>query len=613
MTQQEIQDLDARIKAINYGPLTQNQRNVLVNNSQRVQLATILYYVLRGDITLNDMPRLTPQQRADIQQYINSRPDPTEQEEWNKIKTVEANTNYFDIKAIKVLKDLIDVYILRWQNVLNSHVGDARGLKGRIEGAMQKWYTTTEETAWAGLDKSNKPDLDRHLKTYPQSKHVGEIDDLYWGLTNEEDKSDLQAYMGAFPTGQHAKEAQAFLNAIDEWINARDSSDVIVMADYLEKNPYTPYHQKAQSAMQDWKIKEIDRMKVEGSNYPLNRFLDLYRRRIVSDQELIKEGIVTEGVLEALINPSRGKQLPNIVIAQKQSKPNDEPGYTDVYFFGVPSTGKTCVLMGLTGSTHINVDTAKASGPYAQALEGYLAQGALVPATQGNFVAMIDGTITPPDQPSGKKASIVYKVNLVDMSGEDFALKIAQNVNAEVNFADMGTGVTEQLQNENDKVFFIVIDPTQTIIKIDHVTNNGIQSAFVAQNLIVKRFVDIFKQKGNEEIMKRVRSIHFIMTKADLLGSNLNAQQEEAMKRFKGNYEKNVATLVGLGHGINYATKNRPKLYTFSLGKFYVGGIYEYNVDDANRIALAICNSTNATREKKPLHEVKNVLNKPII
>ena len=51
------------------------------------------------------------------------------------------------------------------------------------------------------------------------------------------------------------------------------------------------------------------------------------------------------------------------------------------------------------------------------------------------------------------------------------------------------------------------------------------------------------------------------------------------------------------------------KLYTFSLGKFYVGGLYEYDCTDSDRLVTAITNSTIGTKEKTFWVKFKELVN----
>ena len=82
---------------------------------------------------------------------------------------------------------------------------------------------------------------------------------------------------------------------------------------------------------------------------------------IFSDNELINAKVMTDTVLETLRNHDINADLPDIRQAIESSKPECKEGqdFTDVYFFGVPSTGKTCVLMGMSrsNSLHINLPT----------------------------------------------------------------------------------------------------------------------------------------------------------------------------------------------------------------------------------------------------------------
>jgi hypothetical protein len=123
--------------------------------------------------------------------------------------------------------------------------------------------------------------------------------------------------------------------------------------------------------------------------------------------------------------------------------------------------------------------------------------------------------------------------------------------------------------------------------------------------------VDLFLDPGNSEIMKKVDSIHIIMTKSDTLGNPVE-REEKALKIFKDKFGGDILEpLIELcqKYNINSNTQFCPKLYTFSLGTFYVGGLYEYEQTDSNRLVRAIINSTRGVKNKTFFDKVKNIVN----
>ena len=84
---------------------------------------------------------------------------------------------------------------------------------------------------------------------------------------------------------------------------------------------------------------------------------------------------------------------------------------------------------------------------------------------------------------------------------------------------------------------------------------------------------------------------------------------------FKAKYDEIVEPLYDLCKEYNINVRDDkhscyyPKLYTFSLGKFYVGGLYEYDPQDSNELVSAIKNSTEKVVRKSFFGKVKDKFN----
>ena len=63
-------------------------------------------------------------------------------------------------------------------------------------------------------------------------------------------------------------------------------------------------------------------------------------------------------------------------------------------------------------------------------------------------------------------------------------------------------------------------------------------------------------------------------------------------------------------YNINTQTRFHPKLFTFSLGTFYIGGLYEYEQNDSNRLVKAIRNSKHGMKKKTCWDRLKETANK---
>lgn len=250
---------------------------------------------------------------------------------------------------------------------------------------------------------------------------------------------------------------------------------------------------------------------------------------------------------------------------------------TDVYFFGAPGTGKTTLLMGLTGAVgeEYTLDMMSCGGNYARVLQEYVAAGITPCSTFKSFVTVINGEVVKHDR---KNSNSVYPVNFVEMSGEELAGKITgENVSS---FKDMGNGVARLLSNDNRKIFFIIVDPTVS----------GTEYGCRAQFDFISTLVGMFNRPENADIMQRVDAIHFVVTKADTLGNTDSERMSRAKELLYDTYKGPVEILKNYCHTkhINNNTGNRPSVFTFSIGEFHEGGVFSYDKTDTLKLVDAI-------------------------
>lgn len=554
-----------------------------------------------NNLSLDDFPNMDSNKREYIRKKLNSIPNPNEQKEWSNI-AVKLET------PSQELLDALNSYILNWETSRpeGNHVDEAWNEVSRIKSLLLEEQSQKEDDDWNNVDTLSQPSLIDHLYKYPNTVHKNEIDDSVWGLVDKENIQEIQNYTTIFPSGLHANEARDILNAIVEWNNVKNTNDIFVINNYLRTNPMSPFRQQASILIAGLKQGEINAMKNNPNNYEVPRLMKLLNDGIATERELIMANVMTENILETLRTTSIESDLPDIRKAIADSHAECKDGFTDVFFFGVPSTGKTCVLMGMSRSNSLHINLASGGGDYASALQQYTDVGVTVPRTPRTFVTTLEATISSRNEPG-----TVHKVNLVEMSGEEFAFGIANNPNHVFTFEDMGSGATQLLKNNNHKVFFLIIDPTANVVRINREIVDGydeetgqplthLEYCVVNQRTLIQKMVNLFENPGNSDIMKKVDSIHIIMTKSDTLGNPIE-REEKALRIFYDKFGGDILEpLINLCREYNINSNNQfhPKLYTFSLGTFYVGGLYEYEQTDSNRLVKAIKNSTQRIKKK---------------
>ena len=592
--------------------MTDLQKKLVQNKCNSMNIDKLLQLVQTKEISLDELPGLSAERRAYIEENMNKIPNPQEQKDWADIQPLLENK---DETLLNKLKN----YILQWESTrpTDNHVDEALRLYHEVEEVVNQAIAEKEEADWQAVDPFSKVSLLEHLKKYPNTTHRDEIDENVWTCYNKESVSDLNDYLYYFPNGKFANEANKMLNTIVEWDNTKNTGDIFAINNYLRENPDTPFRQQAELLIMRLKQDEKNKMKNEPNNYEVERLKMLLTQGIFTERELIFDGVLTENVLQTLLDTDVKNDLPDINLAIKDSTPECKEGYTDVFFFGVPSTGKTCVLMGLSRSDSLRINLAAGGGDYASALQQYTDVGITVPRTPGSFVTTLEATIS-----SKASQNALHRINLVEMSGEEFAFSIANNPEHEFSFEDMGTGATELLRNDNRKVFFLIIDPTANVVRINREIPDGfnemtgkpqtkLERCVINQPTIIQKMVNLLENEKNADIMKKVDSIHIIMTKSDTLGDAVE-REEKALQIFNSKYKSNILEpLLDLckEYNINSHTGFRPKLYTFSLGTFYVGGLYEYEQADSNKLVIAIRNSTQSERKENLWDKIKKIVN----
>ena len=592
--------------------LTELQRKRLIEGINNLPINTILSYFQSGEICFTDVPNISAERREYIQQQLDQMPNPQEQREWAEIQSNLINPS-------QELLNKIASYVRKWEGTrpAGNHVDEAREMYNQVEQTIVAQAEELEKADWANVNPFSQTDLIGHLTKYPNTVHKQEIDDAIWSLINKENVQELQNYRVLLPQGSHIQEAQTLLNSIVDWSNVKNTNDIFVVNDYIKRNPNTPFIQQAQILMMGLKQNEKQLMRTRPNEYDVSRLMRLLDEKIVTEQELILDKVVTQNVLDTLRYTDVNADLPDIRKAIESSHAECKDGFTDVFFFGVPSTGKTCVLMGMSRSNSLHINLASGGGDYASALQQYTDVGVTVPRTPGTFVTTLEATISKANEDS------VHKINLVEMSGEEFAFGIANNADHVFTFEDMGSGATELLKNNNRKVFFLIIDPTANVVRINREIIDGydeqtgspitrLEYCVVNQRTLIQKMVNLFETPGNAEIMKKVDSIHIIMTKSDTLGNPVE-REEKAYKIFQEKFGGDILEpLIELckEYNINAQTKFHPKLFTFSLGTFYIGGLYEYEQNDSNRLVKAIRNSTHGMKKKTWWDRLKETVNK---
>lgn len=604
-------------------PRLDSQKPLLLNqvkNNPNVQLEQLVELIHRyDDLKVEDFKGNI----SDILyvQLLEAGRDVNERELWNRIENAPKNSP----EEIQILQRMVAEYIQKYS--LGPKFNDAQSLMATLQQEMQEAMrrrqmemdAQREQNDWLTLDKGNYNTLHNYKQKYPNSVHSEELDDLMWiNSTMAISMHSLNRYLSHWPNGKHAEEARSALGEISQWELVKRKRDLFEVDDYRDNHPYSVFKYEIDNLYYELRDEELKKMKACPTEYSKDDVEKFIAADIFKLWDFIDNELLTEESWEIL---QQGRdEFPDIAQYQVEDPNLKAPeNCTDIYLFGTPGTGKTCLLMGLTGANGrgYTLNMKVQGGEYASALQEYVRAGITPGRTYGQFVTVINGKVNETD----KKGNVVnHPINLVEMSGEEFALRIADAKG--VTLADMGTGATNLLRNQNQKAFFIIVDPTRLKVKVEYrverkdpmgnVIGYDIRTKWVSQLDILNKFVSLFELEENQEIMKKVDAIHFVVTKADTLGETDKERQRKAKEILLDIYEGPVQQLKDYcrrSKRVNYSTNYNPYVFTFSLGNFYLGDVFNFNNAETLQIVESIRSLTSGMKEETWWEKLKRKIN----
>lgn len=365
-----------------------------------------------------------------------------------------------------------------------------------------------------------------------------------------------------------------------DWIDAKKADTILAYSQFLEAHPYSEYREEAEQHIQSMKGDLLSDMKRYPFKYHREEMYGYISTNTLTMRELVDESCVLTDR-----GYSHIKQFPHLQDEQRQlpvsrlENPQSQDGNTDVYFFGVSGSGKTCVLAGLmslTGQLGFKFDPKGpgGGGNYAIELRNYARHSMLPPATDQAYIQVIDAQIN-------DEEGYLSNISFIEMAGEKTAQFAAMD--NPTGLEDLGQGAAGLLSNDNRKLIFFVIDPTnQKNIQMGEDTQQ-----FVMQSDVLDCVSSLLAK--NPSLMRKVCGIHIILTKSDTLGDYVDQNVIQNMLNEQG-YAAVLASIKELcqKYDINKQTNFQVGLYPFCVGRFMPGDVYTFDETDSLKILRVI-------------------------
>lgn len=368
------------------------------------------------------------------------------------------------------------------------------------------------------------------------------------------------------------------------WENAKSMDTVDAYQNYLSRYPNGNYSQNASNTIlykqqsRDDEKREL-LVKIKNGEYLEDRIKEMLENRQITKDDLINAGVISREGLELFLN------TPEFFDEQRDwaDLPPLKPNKTDIYFFGIPASGKSCLLAGLLHYMHTNallkLDVNNMIGrKYANALLSLInssGTGYVPPSTVAEGINYIEAEIR-----SGlDEHHAMHPVNILEMSGELFITTYKNATTASTtNEGKKTIGANAYLYNENRKVIFLVIDYQETVSPL-------ITQTMAKQALQLGTILDFLHVDGT---LAKTDALHIVLTKSDLLpgGAGDLATAEQFIEKEYKNLRQSIKDYKAQ-HGFRDS-----RIIPFSLGKFMMGKIFDYNPTFSETIYKSITAST---------------------
>lgn len=368
--------------------------------------------------------------------------------------------------------------------------------------------------------------------------------------------------------------------AIEEWAYVTDRNEILGYLNFIKKYPSSSFREKAELAISNLKGNLLSNMKADPMRYSRVVMHEYISNNALTWKDLVEDSnVLTDKAFSHIRQYPTLKSEQRTLPTCKSKTPSSVDGNTDVFFFGVPGSGKSCVLAGLLaqeGNLGFKFDPRGqgGGGNYAIELKNYAFRSELPPKTDDLYIQVIDAEIK-------DEKGIIHNLSLIEMAGE----RTAQFATIEdpESLTQLGEGAEQLLLNNNNKIIFFVIDPTNE------------------KKIIVDKAPDIIYMQSdmlncissllhkNKSLMKKIVAIHVIFTKSDTLGDCPSPDVVLGLLKRQG-YGAVLQRLSDIceKYQINQKTGREVGIYTFSLGKFMPGEVYTFDGVDSLKVLRVI-------------------------
>lgn len=414
----------------------------------------------------------------------------------------------FDAVKRKKVKELLDnADELAWQKVQDEHTietaqwyldtfpngayrSQARSIKAEIEKQKEDEYIqTTTDDAWTLVDKNSSESLREFIKNFPNSNHIEEANHLINQLLYYEimgvNADTLVSQIHNFQTDKNLT------------IEQKDNNIIDAIEDYIKGNKITK---------NDFLAKLSDDHNLLSSGVV---------KRLINQGIILTSDLLNLGIEKAFIQRMfKGDSAITFRTPEKLDRIHKQS--TEIYFWGIPSSGKSCAL-GAILSVAASGRIAKSMDPDTSS-QGYGYMTKLIDLFQnGEIGTLLEGTPVDSFYEMGfdlvDKENRIHPITCIDMAGELMRCMYKENAgdpmsDSDIEMLDTMTKVLIDNRSTNRKMHIFVIEYGAEDRKYEG----------LPQKVYLEGAVSYIKDTGI--FKKDTDAIYIMITKADKAKNN---------------------------------------------------------------------------------------------
>jgi len=372
---------------------------------------------------------------------------------------------------------------------------------------------------------------------------------------------------------------QIEINDDEAWERARYSNEV-GLSDYITNFPAGKYVQEAKEKIRFFEESRRQAKKEKNGilsnlrNNP-NYYSPHEIKGFLDKGTIRREELTDSGIPPKIIDTIYNIKPPRLKLGD--TPPLIPEGYTEVYFWGIPGSGKTCALAALLSTAHRSGYLNMANGPgfdYMTRLKNIFLDGSAIlpPPSPVETTQYLPFTLKKP------KEKYHRSISLIELSGEIFQCFFHKNAGKELpsqSHIETFESLTNFLKGNNRKIHFFFIDYDK---------ENRIDADGYTQSDYLESASIFFSKPENRFFDRHTDAVYVVLTKSDLMPV---PKEERVAKAKEFVLSENFLSFIN-------TVKDKCKKYDinagrltvepFSLGKVYFQQICDFDNSAALRI-----------------------------